>query len=250
MMSQPSYDQTRAAWEHIWDAADVETELSAVAYPRAQETINRYRPFLPKDRLILEAGSGLSAVVIALGRLGYAMIGLDYAENALHISRGYDPSLRLAAGDVHALPFADNSLGGYLSFGVLEHFEHGMGAGLREAYRVLGRGGVLVLTIPYPNIVYRLVKWKNRHRPAEGYYETAYTRAQLVQEVTAAGFQVALAEPTSHSFTLWGLGSVFRAPGYYKTSRLAEALGAALRYLLPWAFNYMTLIVAHKPGVR
>ncbi|PJF27516.1 MAG: hypothetical protein CUN53_03775, partial [Phototrophicales bacterium] len=94
MMSQPSYDQTRAAWERIWNAADVETELAAVQYSRAQETINRYRPFLPKDRPILEAGSGLSAVVIALGRLGYDMIGLDYAENALHISRAYDPSLR------------------------------------------------------------------------------------------------------------------------------------------------------------
>lgn len=249
MMPQPTYDQTRAAWERIWDAANVETELAAVQYRRAQETINRYRPFLPKDRPILEAGSGLSAVVIALGRLGYDMIGLDYAENALHISRAYDPSLRLAAGDIHALPFANDSLGGYLSFGVLEHFEHGMGAGLREAYRVLGRGGVLVLTIPYPNVVYRLVKWKNRHRPADGYYETAYTRAELIREVTAVGFQVALAEPTSHSFTLWGLGGVFRAPGYYKTSVLAEALGAALRWVLPWAFNYMTLIVAHKSGV-
>jgi SAM-dependent methyltransferase len=251
MTPQSSYEQTRAAWERIWEAADVEAELTAVGYPRAQETISRYCPFLPKDRPILEAGSGLSAVVIALRRLGYDVIGLDYAENALRISRAYDSSLKLAAGDIHALPFADDSLGGYLSFGVLEHFEHGMGAGLREAYRVLVRGGVLVLTIPYPNLVYRLAKWKNRRRRAEGgYYETAYTRAELIREVAAAGFQVALAEPTSHSFTLWGLGGLFRAPGYYKTSALAEALGAALRHLLPWAFNYMTLIVAHKLGVR
>ncbi|MDZ4765913.1 MAG: class I SAM-dependent methyltransferase [Chloroflexota bacterium] len=245
---KPTYDQTRAAWETIWDGASMQVELDAIQSRRAQETLNRYRLFLPKDKPILEAGSGLSAVVITLRRFGYDLIGLDYAVNALHISRAYDPTLKLTAGDVHALPFADNALGGYLSFGVLEHFEHGMGNALKEAYRVLDRGGVLVLTIPYPNVVYRLVKWKNRNQPRAGYYETAYTRAELVRAVVTAGFHLAVAEPTSHDFTLWGLGGVFRAPGYYKTSRLAEMLGAVLRFMLPWAFNYMTLIVAHKPG--
>jgi SAM-dependent methyltransferase len=244
----PSYEQTRAAWEGIWDGASVAVELDAVQSRRAQETIRHYRSYLPTDQLILEAGSGLSAVVIHLQQLGYRMIGVDYAANALHISRAYDPALRLAAGDVHALPFADESLGGYLSFGVLEHFEHGMRGALREAHRVLRPGGVLVLTIPYPNVVYRLVRWKNRRLPKEGYYETAYKRRELACEVEAAGFALALAVPTSHSFTLWGLGGIFRAPGYYKTSPLAELLGAALRLLLPWAFNYMTLIVAHRNG--
>lgn len=243
-----SYDQTRAAWEAIWGRASIETELEAVGYARAQETMARYRPFLPPDQPILEAGSGLSAVVIALRRRGYDVIGLDYAENALHASRAYEPTLKLAAGDVHALPFADETFGAYLSFGVLEHFESGMGAPLREARRVLRRGGALVLTIPYPNVVYRLAKWKNRSAPQSGYYETAYTRSALIREVVGAGFQLAIAAPTSHSFTLWGIGRPFRAPGYYRTSALAEAVGAALRFTLPWAFNYMTLIVAHKPG--
>jgi SAM-dependent methyltransferase len=247
-MIPPTYDQTRAAWQTIWDGASVQIELEAIQYPRAQETLNRYRPYLPKDAPILEAGSGLSAVVIALRRLGYDVIGLDYAANALHISRAHDPTLPLVAGDVHALPFADGSLGGYLSFGVLEHFEHGMQPALKEAYRVLRRGGVLVLTIPYPNAVYRAVKWKNRRQPPTGYYETAYTRAELIRSIVEAGFHLALAAPTSHDFTLWGLGGLFRAPGYYRTSRIAAIGGAILRFTLPWAFNYMTLIVAHKPG--
>ncbi len=84
--------------------------------------------------------------------MGYQrLIGLDYAENALRVSKDYDPSLVLATGDVHALPYADNTFGGYLSFGVLEHFEAGMAQPLAEAYRVLKPGGILVLTIPYPN---------------------------------------------------------------------------------------------------
>src|SRR5262245_58470961 len=116
------YDTTRKAWETIWDGASVERELRAMESSRARQSNAMYIPYLPKDDVILEAGSGLSAAVITLRRMGYNVVGLDYAENALHISHRYDASLPLLVGDVHALPHADNSLGGYLSFGVLEHF--------------------------------------------------------------------------------------------------------------------------------
>lgn len=246
------YDSTRKAWEDIWDEASVEQELQTESYDRAQETLRRYTAYLPKDKLILEAGSGLSAALITLKRIGYQVTGLDYAENALHISQAYDPSLVLAVGDVHALPYADNSFGGYLSFGVLEHFEAGMAKPLAEAFRVLDHGGVLVLTIPYPNVVNKLVAWRRRRRGVsvlndDEFFESTYTRERLESNVKAAGFEVLLTAPTSHSYTLWTVGGVFRAPGYYRTNALAEGFGKVLRYTLPWAFNFTTLIVARKP---
>ncbi len=255
-MSNPTegtrYDSTRQAWQDIWSGASVDVELEVVHSARSMDTIHAYLPYLPQDDVILEAGSGLSAVVITLRQMGYNVVGLDYAENALHVSRGYDPSLSLAVGDVHALPFLGNSVGAYLSFGVLEHFEHGMNPALLEAYRILKPGGVLVLTIPYPNVVHRLVKWRRKAQGVstltdEDFYESTYTRQMLESEVVKAGFETLLVQPTSHSFTLWGLGGAFRAPGYYKTSALAERGGSLLRKVLPWAFNYMTLIVARKP---
>lgn len=247
------YDSTRQAWESIWDSASVEIELGAVRYARSLETIRLYSPYLPTDDLILEAGSGLSAVVLLLREMGYRVAGMDYAENALHTSRAYDPTLPLLCGDVHKLPFPDDSLGGYLSFGVLEHFEHGMTPALTEAYRVLKPGGVLVLTIPYPNIVQRLVAWRRGLRGEstlnnDDFYESTYTRAALVAAVTGVGFALRRADPTSHAFTLWGLGGVFRAEGYYKTSALAETAGKVAKAVFPWLFNFMTLIVAVKPG--
>lgn len=246
------YESTREAWENIWDNASVELELQTVRYARSMETIRTYSAYLPRESLILEAGSGLSAVVITLREMGFRVVGMDYAENALHASRAYDATLPLFAGDVHALPCADNSLGAYLSFGVLEHFEHGMSPALAEAYRVLKPGGILVLTIPYPNLVHKLVVWRRKLRGQtvlndDDFYESTYTRAALVSNVQAAGFDVLRAEPTSHAFTLWGLGGVFRAEGYYRTSALAETAGKVVKRVLPWAFNFMTLIVAKKP---
>lgn len=251
-MQQPSrYDSTRRAWEDIWDTASIEVENQAVRYPRSLATVRAYTPYLPQDAPILEAGSGLSAVVMLLREMGYAVIGLDYAVNALHASRQYDPTLRLLAGDVHHLPCADNSLGAYLSFGVLEHFEQGMGPALAEAYRVLQPGGVLVLTIPYPNLIHRLLSWRRSLRGEsrlndEEFYESTYTRQQLVAAVTGAGFTVCEARPTSQAFTLWGLGGVFRGPGYYENSALADSLGKILERILPWAFNFSTLLIARK----
>ena len=245
------YESTRRAWQDIWSDASVEVELETVNSARSMETIRAYLPYLSKTDPILEAGSGLSAVVITLRKLGYNVFGLDYAENALRISRDYDATLLLTVGDVHKLAFASNSLGAYLSFGVLEHFEHGMQSALVEARRVLKVGGVLVLTIPYPNVIHRLVAWRRKRQGVNAltddeFYESTYTRKALEAEVTKAGFQLVRVQPTSHSFTLWGLGGVFRAPGYYRTSGLAEIGGKVLRILLPWAFNYMTLVVARK----
>ena len=245
------YDSTRVAWEDIWDQSSIELELEAVRYERAQEIIRAYLPLLAEEDLHLEAGSGLSAVVISLRELGFHVQGLDYAQNALRDSRRFDATLPLAAGDVHRLPYRDDCFGSYLSFGVLEHFEHGMLPALKEARRVVKPGGILVLTIPYPNVVYRAVQFKRRLRGAgqltnEAFYESAYTRRQLIDIVSQAGFREIRALPTSHSFTLWGLGGWFRQPGYYRTSALAEALGGLLKRGLPWAFNFSTLIIARK----
>lgn len=246
------YDTTRRAWEDIWHQASVEVELETQDYPRAREAVGHYRPYLPKDGLILEAGSGLGAALIPLKRDGYRVIGLDYAENALHIAHGYDPALPQVVGDVHTLPFAENAIGAYLSFGVFEHFEAGMARPLAEAFRVLRPGGCLVLTIPYPNLVHDWVAWRRRAQGAslltdDSFFESTYSRAALTDAVRAAGFAIVRVVPTSHAYTLWGLHPLFRAPGYYRTSQAAELLGGLLRLILPWAFNFSTMVIARKP---
>jgi SAM-dependent methyltransferase len=253
-MNQPGnlYDKTRRSWQDIWASANVEIEIQALREKRVNDQLGVFPAYLSREGYILEAGSGLGAVMMHLRDMGFHMLGLDYAENALHASRAYDPTLDLQTGDVHALPYKDNSLHGYLSFGVLEHFPHGMGPALREANRVLVPGGTIVLTIPYPNIVHKLVDVKRRllHQSQltdDDFYESTYTQHDLKRELENAGFEVLVIRPTSHAYTLWGIGWPFRKRGgYYETTWLADRLAPLLRVILPWTFNFTTMLIARK----
>lgn len=247
------YQSTQQAWHDIWQEASLEDELAVLNYPRAQRIMNSYTRFLPREGLILEAGSGLAATVIRLRALGYQVIGLDYVPRASERARQYDPTLELQAGDVHALPYRSGSLHGYLSFGVLEHFEQGVAPALNEASRVLAPGGILVLTIPSPNLINRLVRWRRQRAGQalltdETFYESTYTHLVLAAELDKADFDVLHVEPIGHSFTLWGLCALFRGKGYYETTLLADWLGGLLRIIAPWTFGFSSMLIGRKRG--
>jgi SAM-dependent methyltransferase len=246
------YDRTRRSWEAIWEEeSSIREEIDVLNEARTTDQFDVFPGYLSRDGYILEAGSGLGATLLYLRDRGYKVIGCDYAERALRQFHAYDSTIPLHIADVHALPYAANSLYGYLSFGVFEHFAQGMSAALREAHRVLVPSGILVLTIPYPNVINRLVRWRRKLAGQsvlnnDDFFESTYTRRALERELSGAGFDVLVAKPTSHSFTFWGLGGPFRAPGYYRTSGLAEVCGALARETLPWAFNYSTMMIGRK----
>jgi SAM-dependent methyltransferase len=249
-MSDPEYEATREAWRAIWLGTDVERELQTRDYARSRDVRSRFLPHLPPGEPLLEAGCGLGTELIGLADAGHHVVGVDYVAGATERLKQYRGHLRLATADVHALPFRDGTFGAYLSFGVLEHFPDGPQAALREAFRVLRGGGALVVTVPAPNVVWRLARASHRLRGrplrAHGYYETAYTARELRAQVSKEGFEIVAVHPIGHDFTLWGCGGVFRRPGYYRTSRLAEALGAVLRRVAPEAMSFATLVVARK----
>lgn len=258
-MNQPEnsiYEKTRQAWRDIWAGTDFDRELKTLDYARAQETINAYLPYLDRTAPILEAGCGMGHIVYYLRQRGCPVIGVDYAPEAVKPTLACFPDLPLYVGDVHHLPYPSNFFGGYLSFGVVEHFEQGPGQALAEAYRVLRPGGTLVLTVPHPNFVESLRDTVNRLFPARlerlgpraEYYEHTFHHDELFEHVAAAGFKVALLKPIGHSYTFYGLGGIFRGEGYYVTSPTAEFAGRAGKAILPWPTAFAALIIATKPG--
>lgn len=245
------YTRTRDAWQDIWHRAQLDVELATRHYARSREIRDRFLAHLPAGEWLLEAGCGLGVEMVSLRERGLRVVGVDYALDALRRLRTHDPSMAVAGADIHALPFASGVFGGYLSFGVLEHFRFGPLPALREANRVLRPGGTLVLTVPAPNLVWRLVRLRRRLRglvdpPPGEYFETTYAATVLAGFVRETGFELIECAPFGHAFTLWGLGGPFRAEGHYQTSALADAAGAVLARLAPWSMSFTTLVIARK----
>src|SRR5262245_57497157 len=112
---------------------------------------------LPRAGRIVDAGCGSAKWPIHLRRLGYDVVGIDLSAEACRVARANDPTVVLAVADARRLPFADGSVDGVLSLGVVEHDERGPLAGLREVRRILRPGGVLVLSVPFNNVLRRLI---------------------------------------------------------------------------------------------
>src|SRR3989339_1665312 len=98
--------------------------------------------FLPKIGKIIEAGCGLGYYVLALERRGYDIEGVEWSKEAVGLIKKHFPELRVRTGDVRNLKVKDGCYSGYISLGVVEHFKSGPEDYLREANRVLKKGGV------------------------------------------------------------------------------------------------------------
>jgi SAM-dependent methyltransferase len=85
------------------------------------------------------------------------MEGLDFAADVIAENRRVHPTEGSSAGkgtyvvgDVRALPYGDGAMAGYLSMGVVEHFdEREREMILREAARCLRKGGRAIITVPH-----------------------------------------------------------------------------------------------------
>lgn len=155
---------------------------------------------LPKDGRIVEAGCGSGKWPIYLRRLGYNVLGLDISLDACALGHAADPGLGIAAADVRRLPLRSDSLDAVVSLGVVEHDEAGPMPALQETRRVLRKpDGLLVLSVPYDNLLRRIVfnpwlTWKNWRRRRSGLHlvfeEYRFTLREVQRFLERTGFEV------------------------------------------------------------
>ena len=185
----------------VWKVAGRTVDLDICEHEFLHDILVQH---LPKEALLLDAGCGTGRWPIYLRRHGYRAIGVEIDHEAAVVAREHDAGLALAQADVWRLPFKSHSLDVVLSLGVVEHNEDGPLDALRETQRVLKRGGLLFLAVPFNNPFRRLVvnhlqTYVNRQRrkihPEFRFGEYRFTQREVRSFLQRTGFEVIAAYP-------------------------------------------------------
>lgn len=149
------FGQNIESWTRVWNETEELLESSKNAEKdHLSPFFKKYFPKPPKK--ILEGGCGIGKYVIAYRRAGYDMVGVDFSSDTIRrIKKEAGKDFPVYEADITALPFDDGYFDCYYSGGVIEHFEEGPDKPLKEARRVIKKGGILLAAVPYVNLLRR-----------------------------------------------------------------------------------------------
>src|SRR5438445_6400131 len=146
-MPPSSMSTNCSAWDEFWQGITPEAEIKMWDFYGGRPWILKHTP---RHGKVLEAGCGLGRYVFYLSHLGIDIEGLDFHKPTIEAVRQWAArhacTCEFRLGDITSLPYDSDSLSGYLSFGVIEHFREGPSAALVEAHRVLRPGGVAIIS--------------------------------------------------------------------------------------------------------
>jgi SAM-dependent methyltransferase len=138
---------------------------------------------------ILDVGCGTGANLEMLAQYGEAE-GVDVSDDALEFCR--QKGLKAQKGLADALPFGDESFELTTALDVIEHLDDDIG-GLKEMFRVTKSGGYSLIFVPAFMWLWGVQDDISNHR-------IRYTRAQIVERLEKAGYEVERATYANWTF--------------------------------------------------
>jgi len=154
-----------------------------------------FEKYLSRKEKIIEGGCGLGVWVYLLGKMGYDIEGVDFAEETINFIKTNFPALPVKKGNILALEYPNSYFGAYISLGVLEHFEKGPLPALKEANRVLKEKGVIILSIPYFNFLRRTKNFFLPRKEKGEFYQYFYKSEEINHYLKQAGFRIIRSYP-------------------------------------------------------
>lgn len=150
------FGQDIQSWTDNWAKTESIIESSRKAEKdHFSPFFKKYFPLPPSK--ILEGGCGTGKYVISYRRKGYDIVGVDFSGEAVRrIKKELGEDFQVHEADITELPFADDYFDCYYSGGVIEHFEEGPDKALKEACRVIKKGGTFLVVVPYINLIRRI----------------------------------------------------------------------------------------------
>lgn len=279
MSKKSEYTQTKKLnedWSETWSKRIIIQEIRMRDFYRGREYILKY---LPRNGKIIEGGCGLGRYVFYLSDLGFDIVGVDVSKSGLQECKnwseenGLNPNMFKYA-DVRRLPYPDNYFSGYISLGVIEHFEEGPHKALEEAFRVLKGGGIAIIETPnrysfefiYLKVVksfksvvkfvlakLNLLKTKGvDQKRADEFFQYEYSVKELANFIRNAGFEIIEKRTIDLKYPLYLICKSLKFVGGMRFLRAIKPyIFPVLDYLerTPLRlFGGLSMVIAYKPS--
>jgi len=115
--------------------------------PKDQAILRRFSIEIGDKKPIWDFACGPGQTTKYLKDLGIVISGLDLSEKILEQAKTIHPEIHFQKGNILALDFDDNSIGGVVAFYAIVHFtEDQVETAFREVFRVLQPGGLFLCT--------------------------------------------------------------------------------------------------------
>jgi SAM-dependent methyltransferase len=198
--------QKSAIWNDWWGGITPLSEIQMWDFYGGRQWITKYVPRFGK---VVEGGCGVGRYVFYLKKLGIEIEGVDFSEAVIEklekVKNEIEPEAVFKKGNVTSLPYDENSLSGYISLGVMEHFKEGPQKPIAEAFRTLRPGGIAIITTPNISflVIYRNVlrRFKNIVKKIIGreiiepsFFQYEYAPIKLKSFLQEQGFYVSRSE--------------------------------------------------------
>jgi SAM-dependent methyltransferase len=187
-------------WDKWWDGVTPLSEIRMWDFYGGRQWISKYTPRFGK---IVEAGCGVGRYVFYFRKMGLDIDGVDFSQEVIHRLNIYKEEIcsesKFICGDITNLPYCDDSVSGYISLGVVEHFIEGPQLALKDAFRALRPGGIAIITTPNISFSQKYFRNKTRIRewvkkilkyPPKPFFQYEYRPKTLKKFLEKEGFLV------------------------------------------------------------